>query len=87
MSGFFLALSQGITYYKHKYGNNNTAYIEARKVARYYAEQLEVDTKPIDLNVPKNSIGYGCQEININTKYYEKNKLTYDQLKKIYLIC
>lgn len=82
MSGFYLALSQGITYYKHKYGNNNTAYIEARKVARYYAEQLEIDTKPIDLNVPKNSIGYGYQEININTKYYEKDKFTYDQLKK-----
>ena len=81
MSGFYLAISQGITYFKQKYGNNNYAYIAARKVAEYYAEQLDTDTKPIDLKVPKNSIGYGYQEININTKYYEKNKFTYDELK------
>ena len=81
MSGFYLALSQGITYFKQKYGNNNNAYIEARKVAKYYAEQLDISTSPIDLEVRKNSIGYGYQEINIATKYYEKNKFTYNDLK------
>ena len=81
MSGFYLALSQGITYFKQKYGNNNNAYIEARKVAEYYAEQLDISRSPINLEVRKNSIGYGYQEINIATKYYKKNEFTYNDLK------
>lgn len=80
MKGFYLALSQGITYFIQKYGNKNYARFAARKLAEYYAKSLP---KPIDLNIPKDrySIGREYQEINIATKYYEKDKFTYDELK------
>lgn len=53
----------------------------ARKVAKYYAKQLDISTSPIDLKVRKKSIiGYGYQEINIATKYYKKNEFTYNDL-------
>ncbi len=88
MSGFYLTLNQGITYFEERYKPNQ--YLFAKKVSLYFQEQIEssnFDKADIDLAVDKSDIGYGYQFTNIISKFYpfdHKNQTDiYEDLNEI----
>ena len=83
MSGFYLSLNQGITYFKDTFGRKKYEY--ARKVANYFKNEIGdtyFDKDNIDLKSISGSLGYGYQETNIISKYYAKGLFTEEQLKQ-----
>lgn len=92
MSGFYLALNQGITYFAKTYKRNK--YECAKKVANYFKNEIgdEYFSKDdINLCGLRGTLGYGYQETTIISKYYEKNNFSsneiiddIDKMMKIY---
>lgn len=83
MSGFYLSLNQGITYFKEIYRENK--FKSARKVADYFRGEINndyFDKNNIDLGASKYDLGYGYQETNIISKYYKKGEFTAEELIK-----
>lgn len=83
MSGFYLSLNQGITYFKNTYGRKKYEY--ARKVANYFRDEIGdsyFDKNDISLGGTNGSLGFGYQETNIISKYYEKGLYTDEILKQ-----
>ena len=81
MSGFYISLNQGITYFKNTY--NSKRYDYAMKVAKYFKEEIGDDyfsKNEIDLCSTKNSLGYGYAKTNIISKFYLKNSFTDEEL-------
>lgn len=82
MTGFYLALSQGITNFKNRYGSR--AYSYAAQVAKYFQKELQdinhFSVDPIDLNSPINSLGYGYEKTTILSKYYPRNNYSEAEL-------
>lgn len=77
MSGFYLTLNQGITYFADTYRRRKYEY--ARKVADYFRNEIGdsyFSKEDIDLNASSSTLGYGYQETNIISKYYSKNSLS-----------
>ena len=74
MSGFYISLNQGITYFASTYKRNKYEY--GRKVANYFRNEIGdsyFNKEDIDLNASSSTLGYGYQETNIISKYYPKN--------------
>lgn len=91
MSGFYLALNQGITYFAKTYKRNK--YECAKKVANYFKNEIgdEYFSKDdIDLCGLRGTLGYGYQETTIISKYYEKNNFSseeiFDDINKMMVI-
>lgn len=92
MSGFYLALNQGITYFAKTYKRNK--YECAKKVANYFKNEIgdEYFSKDdINLCGLRGTLGYGYEETTIISKYYEKNNFSsneiiddIDKMMKIY---
>lgn len=86
MSGFYLALSQGITYFNDTFGKKK--YEAARKVVKYFQERIEdsyFSKQLISLfDTRKGTLGYGYEQATILSKYYESNKFTENELIEDY---
>ncbi len=83
MSGFYLSLNQGITYYSETYKRKK--YECARKVADRFRGAIGdnyFDKGDIDLGGTPGTLGYGYQETNIISKYYAKGTFATEQLEQ-----
>ncbi|NLB49115.1 MAG: DUF3578 domain-containing protein, partial [Erysipelotrichia bacterium] len=81
MSGFYLSLNQGITYFADTFKRKK--YINARKVSNYFKEEIGdhyFDKGDINLIAASSTLGYGYQETNIISKYYAKGMFSTDDL-------
>lgn len=91
MSGFYLSLNQGITYFADTFKRKKYEY--SRKIADYFRNEIGdnyFSNDDIDLGGPKGTLGYGYQETNIISKFYKKDffseKELEDDLKKMIAI-
>lgn len=85
MTGFYLSLNQGITFFSQEYGQNK--YNNAVLVANYFKSQIIDSTfskKDINITCGDNtkSLGYGYQKTNIISVYYPKDKLNARMLER-----
>lgn len=83
MSGFYLSLNQGITYFTDTFKRRKYEY--ARKVANYFKDEIGdnyFDKSNINLGGTSGTLGLGYQETNIISKYYAKNSFTTKQLEQ-----
>jgi hypothetical protein len=75
MSGFYLTLNQGITYFEKKFGANKFEMV--RRMVDYYQTQIDegkYSFEPISLGAKKTEIGYGYEQATIISFYYEKDR-------------
>ncbi len=86
MSGFYLALSQGITYFTDTFGRKK--YEAARKVVKYFQERTDdnyFSKQLINLvGARKGTLGYGYEQATILSKYYDSNSFTENELVEDY---
>ena len=71
MTGFYLALSQGITTFERRFGRDR--YNVAEKVSAYFQRKITDDyfsKERIDLRSPVGSLGYGYESTTILSKFY-----------------
>lgn len=83
MSGFYLSLNQGITYFADTYKRKKYEY--ARKVANYFKDEIGdtyFDKGDIDLGGTTGTLGFGYQETNIISKYYKKGSYSDEMLEQ-----
>jgi len=83
LSGFYLTLIQGITYYQNTYKRDK--YTCARKVAQYFKDEIAdpyFSKDLIDLGGTKGTLGYGYQQTTILSKYYAKGNYTNSELEE-----
>ena len=85
MTGFYLSLNQGITFFEKEYGKNR--HINATLVADYFRTQIgETSFSKNEINITcgekTKSLGYGYQKTNIISKYYPIDKLDEKMLVK-----
>lgn len=81
MKGFYLALNQGIEFFKGKYGKEKYAYAE--KAAKLFASKITSTTftsEPIDLVSKSGQWGYGYERTTIISKYFEKDNYSEEDL-------
>ncbi|MDD2398265.1 MAG: DUF3578 domain-containing protein [Bacilli bacterium] len=82
LSGFYLALNQGITYFAKTY--RRAKYDCAQKVATYFKNEIE-DTyfakDRINLGGHKGTLGFGYQETTILAKLYHANSFTSNEIE------
>lgn len=91
MEGFYIALNQGITYFKNTF--KSKAYLKAQEAAKYFRKDILIEdvVDNIDLNSNKNDNGYGFEKTTIIGKYFKKNSFTdedffesLDEFSKLY---
>lgn len=83
MSGFYLSLNQGITYFADTFKRKKYEY--ARKVANYFKDEIGdnyFDKSGIDLGGTTGTLGLGYQETNIISKYYKKGSYSNEMLQQ-----
>lgn len=83
MSGFYLTLNQGITYFADTFKRKKYEY--ARKVANYFKDEIGdnyFDKGDIDLGGTTGTLGFGYQETNIISKYYKKGSYSDETLEQ-----
>ena len=83
MSGFYLTLNQGITYFAETFKRKK--YENARKVANYFKDEIGddyFDKGDIDLGGTTGTLGFGYQETNIISKYYKKGSYSDKMLEQ-----
>ena len=83
MSGFYLTLNQGITYFAETFKRKK--YENARKVANYFKNEIGddyFDKGDIDLGGTTGTLGFGYQETNIISKYYKKGSYNDEMLEQ-----
>lgn len=82
MSGFYLTLDQGITYFVDNFGKKK--YEAARKVVNYFQERIDDDYFSKELiklgGTSKGTLGYGYEQTTIISKYYVSNSFNEDEL-------
>ncbi|MFO7968742.1 MAG: MrcB family domain-containing protein [Bacillota bacterium] len=89
MSGFYLTLMQGVTYFDNKYHSNQ--YEAMRYTVSVIQDIINTqyfNTNKIDLRVKNKSrdkLGYGYENSTIISKLYTKNNFSYDELKKDFI--
>lgn len=77
MTGFYLSLNQGITFFDNKFKGKK--YQKARQVAEYFQQEItdtSFSTEPIELGGKKGDLGFGYCRTNIISKYYSKDNFT-----------
>lgn len=83
MSGFYLSLNQGITYFADTFKRKKYEY--ARKVANYFKDEIGdnyFDKGDIDLGGTTGTLGLGYQETNIISKFYKKGSYSDEMLQQ-----
>ena len=82
MSGFYLTLDQGITYFNKAYGKKR--HDSSRKVVKYFQDHINDDYFSKELiklgGTSKSTLGYGYEQTTILSKYYESNNFSEDVL-------
>lgn len=82
MSGFYLTLDQGITYFARTYGRKKYEYV--KKVVDYFQSHCGDEyfsKEPIDLgDTKKGSLGYGYEVTTILSKYYPSHGFNDEEL-------
>ncbi|HMM00039.1 MAG TPA: DUF3578 domain-containing protein [Bacilli bacterium] len=82
MSGFYLALNQGITFFKEKY--KSKGYAKAQEAARYFKEKIVsrefVDT--IHLGGIKGDNGYGFEKTTVISRLFAKESFSDEEIYK-----
>lgn len=81
MTGFYLSLNQGITFFDNRYKGKK--YNQASLVAQYFQQEItdtSFSTKAIELGGNKGDLGYGYCRTNIISKFYSKNNFTDEML-------
>lgn len=81
MSGFYLSLNQGITFFDSKYKGKK--YQKARQVAEYFQQEItdtSFSSEPIELGGQKGDLGFGYCRTNIISKFYNKEDFTDEML-------
>jgi hypothetical protein len=78
MSGFYLALNQGITYFKENCRDNGGPYKNANFVANYFRSKLQLGSfaDKIDLGNKKGTRGYGYEQTTVLSKLFVKDHFT-----------
>ncbi|MCQ2794413.1 MAG: DUF3578 domain-containing protein [Bacilli bacterium] len=75
MSGFYLALSQGVTYFEEMYQRKK--YDALKTVVKYFRSQIDIgslSTDPINLiGTRRGTLGYGYEVSTIVSKFYATN--------------
>lgn len=82
LSGFYLTLNQGITYFAKSYKRGK--YECARKVAKYFKDEIGDDyfsKDDIDLGGTRGTLGFGYQETTILSKYYKADEFTSKEIE------
>jgi hypothetical protein len=82
MSGFYLTLNQGITYFEKKFGVKK--FEMARRMVDYYQTQIDVGNysfEPISLGAKRSEIGYGYEQATIISLYYELDRFDEAELQ------
>lgn len=77
MSGFYLALGHGITYFEKKFGSEK--YAMARQMVEYYKTQIDPGSysfEPIDLGASKNQLAYGYEQATVISVEFLKDQFT-----------
>ena len=83
MSGFYLALNQGITNFENLYGREK--YIKAEKVCDYFRSEITDTTfskDPIFLGTKVGSLGYGYEKATVIQAYYPSHSFSEAILEK-----
>ena len=83
LSGFYLTLMQGITYFEKKYQRKKYEY--AKKVANYFKDEIDdnyFSKEEITLGGTRGNLGYGYERTTILSKYYEKNAFSTEELEE-----
>ena len=82
MSGFYLTLNQGVTYFDQMYRSKRFEAIA--KVVNYFRREIgetRFSKEPINLGATsKSTLGYGYQSTTILSKYYESNNFSDPEL-------
>lgn len=81
LSGFYLSLNQGITFFEQRYKSER--YKHARRVADYFRNEItdtSFSSEPIDLGSDKKDLGYGYCQTSIISKWYFKNNFSSEML-------
>ncbi|MCQ2773063.1 MAG: DUF3578 domain-containing protein, partial [Bacilli bacterium] len=81
LSGFYLCLNQGITYFEQVYRRKK--YEFARKVVDYFQNEigdLYFSKEPIALGGKRGNLGYGYEQTTIISKLYLKGSFKEDEL-------
>lgn len=82
MTGFYLTLDQGITYFEEKYKRKK--YEACKRVVEYFKSHINDDyfsKEKINLvDTHKGTLGYGYEMTTIISKYYESGKFTEEEL-------
>lgn len=75
MSGFYLALNQGIAYFKENCRDNGGAYKNANFVANYFRSKLQLGsfTDKISLGNKKGTRAYGYEQTTVLSKLFVKD--------------
>lgn len=84
MSGFYLSLNQGITYFIEKYGDNRSMIAHVENISRELRDEIAsvyFDNTPISLGSIKKDRSTGYEAGNIISKYYAINKFTSKELE------
>lgn len=75
MSGFYLALAQGVTYFEEMYQRKK--YDALKTVVKYFRSQINIgtlSTEPINLiDARRGTLGYGYEASTIVSKFYPSN--------------
>lgn len=76
MSGFYLSLSQGVTYFEEMYQRKK--YDALKTVVKYFRSQIDVgdlSTEPIDLiGTRRGTLGYGYEASTVVSKFYPTHR-------------
>lgn len=79
MEGFYIALNQGITFFKNNF--KSKAYIKAQEAARYFRSDINISNAndKIDINGVKPDNGYGFEQTTVIGNYFKKNAFTEEE--------
>ena len=80
MEGFYIALNQGITFFKENY--NKKAYAIAQEAASYFRKDIDIHdaTDTINLQSFKADNGYGFEKTTVVGNYFKKGHYTKEDL-------
>ena len=82
MSGFYLTLNQGITYFSNEFGNRNSNN-KAALISNYFKRQLPINTfSTNEITIGAGSKAEGYAATTILSKYYSKDNIPSDEILK-----
>lgn len=81
MSGFYLTLNQGITFFEEQYGKDK--YDAVSKTVEYFRKEIYSNTfqsETIDLSAHNSHLAHGYEHTTIKSKFYPVNQYTEEEL-------